>query len=66
MEAILRQVVEVVEHAAGDRQVEQVTACERLGLDLDAVCPVVLQDDLREGTACSAARSAGTERIWTS
>jgi hypothetical protein len=58
-------VVEVVEHAASDRQVEQVTAGERLGIDLDAVGAMMLQDDLRKRKA-SVARSAGTERIWTS
>jgi hypothetical protein len=46
--ALRRQVTEVVEHAASDRQVEQVTAGERLRIDLDAVGAMVLQDDLRE------------------
>jgi hypothetical protein len=41
-------VVEVVEHAASHRQVEQVTAGQRLRIDLDAGGAMVLQDDLRE------------------
>ena len=45
--ALGRQVVEVVEYAASDREVQQVTPCQRLCVDLDTFGPMVLQDDLR-------------------
>ena len=45
--AVDRQVVKVVEDAASDREVQQVTARQRLCLDLDTVSPMVLQDYLR-------------------